>query len=120
MSDSSSAQISFFHKFALADSSNEGSSVDVSTPVLSPTSNSPIPSSSVQYSSLDPLSSQSSYSSSSLEPAQTTQPIYPSQSTHPMITRAKVGIFKPKTYLAVIQDLEPTSVKATLQNSKWH
>ena len=34
--------------------------------------------------------------------------------------QAKAGIFKPKTYIAVTQNLEPTSVKATLQDSKWY
>lgn len=36
-----------------------------------------------------------------------------------MITRSKAGIFKPKTYLAVTQDLEPQSVKAALTDIKW-
>ncbi|KAH9761225.1 hypothetical protein KPL70_000416 [Citrus sinensis] len=34
--------------------------------------------------------------------------------------QAKAGIFKPKTYIAVTQNLEPTSVKAILQDSKWY
>lgn len=33
---------------------------------------------------------------------------------HPMITRAKFGICKSKTYLAATQDSEPTSIKAAL------
>lgn len=36
-----------------------------------------------------------------------------------MITRAKAGIFKPKTYFAVTKHLEPTSVKVALQDPKW-
>lgn len=36
-----------------------------------------------------------------------------------MITRAKVGIFKPKTYFFVTKHLEPTSVKVALQDPKW-
>lgn len=36
-----------------------------------------------------------------------------------MITRAKAGIFKPKTYLAVTKHLEPASVKVALQDPKW-
>ncbi|KAH9786678.1 retrovirus-related pol polyprotein from transposon RE1 [Citrus sinensis] len=41
-------------------------------------------------------------------------------SIHPMVTRAKSGIFKPKTYLAATQDIEPTSVKTTLSSQKWY
>ena len=41
------------------------------------------------------------------------------QNDHPMITRSKARIFKPKTYLAVTQDLEPQSVKAALTDIKW-
>ena len=37
-----------------------------------------------------------------------------------MVTRAKSGIFKPKTYLVATQDIEPTSVKATLSSQKWY
>ena len=37
-----------------------------------------------------------------------------------MVTRAKSGIFKPKTYLAPTQDIEPTSVKTTLSSQKWY
>ncbi|KAH9741982.1 retrovirus-related pol polyprotein from transposon RE2 [Citrus sinensis] len=44
----------------------------------------------------------------------------PSISIHPMVTRAKSRIFKPKTYLAAIQDIKPTSVKATLSSQKWY
>ena len=36
-----------------------------------------------------------------------------------MVTRSKAGIFKPKTYLAVTQNLEPQSVKAALTDTKW-
>lgn len=39
--------------------------------------------------------------------------------THPMTTRSKTGVFKPKTYLAFPQNLELQSVKAALTNSKW-
>ncbi|KAH9726123.1 Disease resistance-like protein DSC1 [Citrus sinensis] len=41
------------------------------------------------------------------------------QTGHPMVTRSKAGIFKPKTYLAVTQNLEPQSVKAALIDIKW-
>ena len=37
-----------------------------------------------------------------------------------MVTRAKPGIFKPKTYLTATQDIEPTSVKAALTDQKWY
>lgn len=37
-----------------------------------------------------------------------------------MITRAKTGIYKPKTYLATSQDLKPTTVKTALAYPKWH
>ena len=39
--------------------------------------------------------------------------------THPMVTRAKSGVFKLKTYLTTTQDLEPVSVKASLVDTKW-
>ncbi|KAK9200255.1 hypothetical protein WN944_015452 [Citrus x changshan-huyou] len=41
------------------------------------------------------------------------------QTGHPMVIRSKAGIFKPKTYLAVTQNLEPQSVKAALIDIKW-
>lgn len=37
-----------------------------------------------------------------------------------MITRAKAVIFKPKTYITVTQNLEPTNFKTALQDSKWY
>ncbi|KAH9725617.1 retrovirus-related pol polyprotein from transposon RE1 [Citrus sinensis] len=43
----------------------------------------------------------------------------PAQNIHPMLTRSKAGVFKPKTYLAVTQHLEPHSVKAALADFKW-
>ena len=52
----------------------------------------------------------------SFQPAQ--QPL-PAQTGHPMVTRSKAGIFKPKTYLAVTQNLEPQYVKAALTDTKW-
>lgn len=36
-----------------------------------------------------------------------------------MVTRLTVGIFKPKTYLAMTQELELQSVKVALADSKW-
>ncbi|KAH9762946.1 retrovirus-related pol polyprotein from transposon RE1 [Citrus sinensis] len=41
------------------------------------------------------------------------------QNTHSMVTRSKAGVFKPKTYLAAVQELEPYSVKAALADPKW-
>lgn len=35
-----------------------------------------------------------------------------------MITRSKARVFKPKSYLAITQDLEQEFVKAALANSK--
>ncbi|KAH9782071.1 retrovirus-related pol polyprotein from transposon RE2 [Citrus sinensis] len=39
---------------------------------------------------------------------------------HSMTTRAKSGIFKPKTFLTVTQSYEPKSVKEALADLKWH
>ncbi|KAK9207149.1 hypothetical protein WN943_017434 [Citrus x changshan-huyou] len=71
----------------------------------------------------DSYNSTSSHSSShnalanpSDELQSSSQPII---STHQMVTRAKSGIFKPKTYLTATQDLEPVSVKAALIDTKW-
>lgn len=36
-----------------------------------------------------------------------------------MVTREKSNIFKPKTYLIVIQNYEPTSVEEALVDPKW-
>ena len=36
------------------------------------------------------------------------------QNTYSMVTRSKAGVFKPKTYLAAVQELEPHSVKTAL------
>ncbi|KAH9695297.1 hypothetical protein KPL71_022712 [Citrus sinensis] len=41
------------------------------------------------------------------------------QNTNSMVTRSKAGVFKPKTYLAAVQELEPHSVKAFLADPKW-
>lgn len=105
-STSSPGQVTFFHHSILANSSNEGSSTAASVPLLSPVSGS--------------SSTQNSLPQSSLSPTPPSHSIHPVHSTHSMITRAKAGIFKPKTYLAVTQDLEPISVKAALQDLKWY
>ncbi|KAH9726030.1 retrovirus-related pol polyprotein from transposon RE1 [Citrus sinensis] len=48
---------------------------------------------------------------------------YPSSSVqpniHPMTTRSKVGIFKPKLYTATLLHKEPDSVYEAIQNPKW-
>lgn len=41
-------------------------------------------------------------------------PKQPSKPSHPIITRAKVGISKSKTYIDALQDLEPIDVKNCL------
>lgn len=69
----------------------------------------------------DSHSLQQSFSSQS--PHLPSRPSNPSQtavSIHPMITRAKAGIYEPKTYLAATQDLKPITVKIALANPKWH
>lgn len=38
---------------------------------------------------------------------------------HPMVTRSKVGIYKPKLYITALIK-EPTSVKVALVNSQWY
>ncbi|KAH9805863.1 retrovirus-related pol polyprotein from transposon RE1 [Citrus sinensis] len=67
--------------------------------------------------------STSSHSSSHNALANPSDELQPSSqpviSTHQMVTRAKSGIFKPKTYLTATQDLEPVSVKAALIDTKW-
>ncbi|KAH9699266.1 retrovirus-related pol polyprotein from transposon RE1 [Citrus sinensis] len=58
--------------------------------------------------------------SSSIQlPSVSTLAPQPAQNIHPMLTRSKAGVFKPKTYLAVTQHLEPHSVKAALADFKW-
>lgn len=36
-----------------------------------------------------------------------------------MVTKSKAGIFKPKTYLAVVQKLKPQSAKTALADVLW-
>ena len=43
----------------------------------------------------------------------------PAHNTNSMVIRSKAGIFKPKSHLAVSQELEPTSVKIALSDPKW-
>lgn len=88
------------------DSSNTGSPAVTSAPTLSPASI--FNSTQISFVPQFPTHSES-----------TPRQPPPTIATHPMITRAKAGIFKPKTYLAAIQDLEPSSVKTALQDSRW-
>ena len=39
--------------------------------------------------------------------------------THPMTTRSKIGIFKPKLYNVALVHKEPESVEEVVQNPKW-
>lgn len=105
---SSPIQFSFFHNSNLTNSSNEGSQIASSISTLSLASSTYETHHTSSQSSINSLSP----SSISLPP-----PPFP---THPMITRGKAGIFKPKTYLAATKNLEPTNVKAALQDSKWY
>ncbi|KAH9682619.1 retrovirus-related pol polyprotein from transposon RE1 [Citrus sinensis] len=91
----------------LSHSSNEEPSAAVSSPVLSPASESHSLPHSVHSQSLDQLSRSSNSSP-------------PVISTHPMVTRSKAGIYKPKTYLVVSQDLEPSNVKTALTDPRWY
>lgn len=45
--------------------------------------------------------------------------IKPTTSIHPMTTRDKAGIFKPKAYLTSHNSLEPTIVSEALSDPKW-
>uniref|UniRef100_A0A803QE07 Reverse transcriptase Ty1/copia-type domain-containing protein n=1 Tax=Cannabis sativa TaxID=3483 RepID=A0A803QE07_CANSA len=47
--------------------------------------------------------------------------ICPNINFHPMVTRSKLGIYKPKTFLAYSNDeKEPTSFKEAFANPKWN
>ena len=95
--DQTPSQVTFLQSCTLVDSNREGSSTATPASALSPTSSSHLVSFSLSQ----------SFPSPSIPPS------------HPMITKAKAGIFKPKTYLAVSQDLKLANVKAALQDSKW-
>ncbi|KAH9762199.1 retrovirus-related pol polyprotein from transposon RE1 [Citrus sinensis] len=49
----------------------------------------------------------------------TSNNIQPLQNNHPMITRGKAGIFKPKMYTVVLVHKEPDSVDEALQDTNW-
>jgi hypothetical protein len=44
-------------------------------------------------------------------------PTVPVVLTDSMVTRAKTGVFKPKTFLA---EVEPSCVNISIQNPKWY
>ena len=94
--DQTHSQVTFLQSCTPVDSNREGSSIATPVSTLSSTSSSHSVSSSLSQ----------SFPSPSIPPS------------HPMITKAKTSIFKPKTYLAVSQDLELANVKAALQDSK--
>ncbi|KAH9698856.1 retrovirus-related pol polyprotein from transposon RE1 [Citrus sinensis] len=52
-------------------------------------------------------------------PIQSIQPSQHSLPNHPMITRAKAGIFKPKAFLTSHNSLEPSTVDEALSDPKW-
>ncbi|KAH9715865.1 retrovirus-related pol polyprotein from transposon RE1 [Citrus sinensis] len=100
---SSPVQFSFLQSSAQVDSSNVESSSPNFHPAMSP-----------------PSSSSSAQTSSSFSSHPSAEPTHSSSlPSHPMITRAKAGIFKPKSYLAATENLEPTSVKSALHDPKW-
>jgi len=41
------------------------------------------------------------------------------QKTHHMVTRAKLGISKPKIYSISASDIDPTNLKEALSNPAW-
>ncbi|KAL5804239.1 hypothetical protein ACOSQ3_031039 [Xanthoceras sorbifolium] len=122
---SSSLPISFLHS--------------ISPTVICSTTPSSVPSSASQYyhnhyvsasSSASPTAPPSVSVSPSTAPSSNNSPTIPQpapipSNTHPMITRSKLGIFKPKSYSAscspicCLSESEPRSVKAAIQHSHW-
>ncbi|KAH9680669.1 retrovirus-related pol polyprotein from transposon RE1 [Citrus sinensis] len=45
---------------------------------------------------------------------------YSQPSSHPMITRSKSGIFKPKVYTVTLANKEPSTVQEALSSQNWH
>lgn len=39
--------------------------------------------------------------------------------THPMVTQSKVGVFKPKTYVAELSMIEPKNIKEAIGIPSW-
>ena len=58
-----------------------------------------------------------------MAPTEPSPPPAPFQSIHPMITRGKSGIFKPRTFVGQAKSAhsfaEPTSVELALQHEGW-
>ncbi|KAK9204194.1 hypothetical protein WN943_014452 [Citrus x changshan-huyou] len=70
------------------------------------------------------MSHNSQHSSSSTSIVPIPQPYVPAHvplPTHPMVTRAKAGIFKPKflAYSSVLEEHEPATISQALSNPKW-
>ncbi|KAH9766800.1 retrovirus-related pol polyprotein from transposon RE1 [Citrus sinensis] len=105
ISTPSSVHFSLPQTPVLNNSSNEEPSAAVISPALSSASES--------HSLQNYVHSQSLHLSS--RPSNSSLPVL---STHPMVTRSKTGIYKPKTYLAVSQDLEPSNVKTALADPR--
>lgn len=65
-------------------------------------------------------SKSTSISTGSSQPTQSiahpTGTTHRSQSTHPMVTRSRAGIFKPKTFTAIVK---PLTVKDALTDPTW-
>ncbi|KAH9746928.1 retrovirus-related pol polyprotein from transposon RE1 [Citrus sinensis] len=108
-----------YHPNQGPNSSTQQPSTSSSVPAVSPTLNSiSLPHINTPPS---PLSSNAhSHTSNQNSSVALPQPSLPIVSAHPMVTRAKAGIFKPKTYLTATQDIKPTSVKAALADQKWY
>ncbi|KAH9705793.1 retrovirus-related pol polyprotein from transposon RE1 [Citrus sinensis] len=117
---SKSVQISSPSFCILHDSSStQQLSTSSSVPAVSPTLNSlSLPHINTPPS---PLSSNAhSHTSNQNSSVALPQQSLPIVFAHPMVTIAKAGIFKPKTYRTTIQDVEPASVKAALADQKWY
>ncbi|KAH9686754.1 Disease resistance protein [Citrus sinensis] len=80
------------------------------------------PSSSSQTLIQSPLPTVSSPTEPSTSLVHHLTPPLPSSTGHPMVTRSKAGIFKPKAYLTTppTKPTEPTTVSKALQDPTWH
>ncbi|KAG8472475.1 hypothetical protein CXB51_034278 [Gossypium anomalum] len=85
---------------------SESSSVD-STPASN--------SSPVDTSLMDPISSNSEGRLAPIVEQQGSSLI----NRHPMMTRSKIGIYKPKTYMAVVSDVEPSTIHEAMAIPSW-
>ncbi|KAG8473394.1 hypothetical protein CXB51_035704 [Gossypium anomalum] len=73
---------------------------------------------------VDSLVQQSTSSHSCLPTSETcssssTRQVQPSTNTHPMQTRSKSGIFKPRLFTSVLTDQEPASIIEVFQSPGW-